>query len=60
MVTLGNNLIQEAILNKGFYSIAEVGLNHGGSIDAARKLIDLAHESSLIRLNFNLERETYF
>ena len=40
-ITLGERVINQ---NSNPYIIAEIGVNHGGSIDLARTLIDLAKE----------------
>lgn len=40
-ITLGSHLIDEA---SGPYIIAEIGVNHGGDMDQAKRLIDLAKE----------------
>lgn len=40
-LTIGGRVIGE---HSPPYVIAEIGVNHGGSIDTARRLIDLAHE----------------
>ena len=36
------------------FIIAEAGVNHNGSINLAKKLIDAASNSGAMQLNFNL------
>ena len=50
-ITLGSRVIEE---NSKPYLIAEIGVNHEGSMDTAKYLIDLAKEEELMRLNFKL------
>ena len=41
------------MINKKPFFIAEIGINHNGSLSLAKKLIDSAKNVELMLLNFN-------
>ena len=42
-------------MNSNIYIIAEIGINHNGDINLAKKLIDLAKKLGVMLLNFKKE-----
>ncbi|MGG1664117.1 N-acetylneuraminate synthase [Brevibacillus sp. NRS-1366] len=51
MIRIGNRTVSD---QEPAYIIAEIGVNHNGSIELAKKLVDLAHEAKVDAVKFQM------